>query len=58
MIKKNVKYDLYQIVKGANVKYGSTVSINFARASVRRHRAKGIDSFWLPRITKAKLITK
>lgn len=54
MNRKNVKYDLYQIVKGAKVKYGSTPSINFARASVRRHRAKGIDSFWLPRITKPK----
>ena len=52
MNNKNYKYELYQIVKGEKIKYGSTISINFARASVRRQRQKGFDAYWLPRITK------
>jgi|14_taG_2_1085336.scaffolds.fasta_scaffold06542_2 hypothetical protein len=50
--RKNYKYELYQIVKGQKIKYGSTPSINFARASVKRQRLKGFDAYWLPRIIK------
>ena len=51
--KKNVRYELYQMVGKANIKYGSTPSINFARASVRRKRDKGLNAFWIPRILKS-----
>jgi hypothetical protein len=50
--KKNYKFKLYQMVNGKKVNYGSTPSINFARASVKRQREKGIEAFWIPCIYK------